>query len=92
MSELLFLGLEVAARRFRRRDLERQPLADGKAVAFDAHELARVVAQEPHRSNAKLAENLARHGECVVNLPAPSMWQMVEKLAPLFAAQPGAAR
>jgi flavin reductase (DIM6/NTAB) family NADH-FMN oxidoreductase RutF len=25
----------------------------------------------------KTAENLARHAECVVNLPAPSMWKMV---------------
>jgi flavin reductase (DIM6/NTAB) family NADH-FMN oxidoreductase RutF len=34
------------------------------------------------------AENLARHPECVVNLPAPSMWKMVEKLAPLTGKDP----
>jgi len=31
----------------------------------------------------KTADNLARHSECVVNLPSPDMWQQVEKLAPL---------
>ncbi|MDL2397892.1 flavin reductase family protein [Rhizobium mayense] len=39
-------------------------------------------------NDAKLAENLARHAECVVNLPSPSMWQMVEKLAPLTGRDP----
>jgi flavin reductase (DIM6/NTAB) family NADH-FMN oxidoreductase RutF len=36
----------------------------------------------------KTAENLARHAECVVNLPEPSMWKMVEKLAPLTGKDP----
>lgn len=36
----------------------------------------------------KTAENLAVHAECVVNLPAPSMWTMVEKLAPLTGKDP----
>lgn len=36
----------------------------------------------------KTAENLSRHPECVVNLPAPSMWKMVEKLAPLTGKDP----
>jgi flavin reductase (DIM6/NTAB) family NADH-FMN oxidoreductase RutF len=36
----------------------------------------------------KTAENLARHPECVVNLPAPDMWQQVEKLAPLTGKDP----
>ncbi len=36
----------------------------------------------------KTAENLARHAECVVNLPEPSMWKRVEKLAPLTAKDP----
>jgi flavin reductase (DIM6/NTAB) family NADH-FMN oxidoreductase RutF len=36
----------------------------------------------------KTAENLARHAECVVNLPKPSMWRMVEKLAPLTGKDP----
>lgn len=31
----------------------------------------------------KTKENLARHPECVVNLPSPELWQNVEKLAPL---------
>ncbi|UWU25189.1 flavin reductase family protein (plasmid) [Rhizobium sp. CB3060] len=39
-------------------------------------------------NDAKLAENLARHPECVVSLPSPSMWQMVEKLAPLTSKDP----
>jgi flavin reductase (DIM6/NTAB) family NADH-FMN oxidoreductase RutF len=36
----------------------------------------------------KTAENLARHAECVVNLPSPDMWQSVEKLAPLTGKNP----
>jgi flavin reductase (DIM6/NTAB) family NADH-FMN oxidoreductase RutF len=36
----------------------------------------------------KTAENLARHGECVVNLPSPAMWGAVEKLAPLTGKNP----
>jgi flavin reductase (DIM6/NTAB) family NADH-FMN oxidoreductase RutF len=36
----------------------------------------------------KTAENLDHHRECVVNLPSPSMWQMVEKLAPLTGKNP----
>ena len=36
----------------------------------------------------KTAENLARHGECVINLPSPEMWQEVEKLAPLTGKNP----
>jgi flavin reductase (DIM6/NTAB) family NADH-FMN oxidoreductase RutF len=36
----------------------------------------------------KTAENLARHGECVVNLPAPDLWRKVEALAPLTGKDP----
>jgi flavin reductase (DIM6/NTAB) family NADH-FMN oxidoreductase RutF len=36
----------------------------------------------------KTAENLARHPECVVNLPSPDMWANVEKLAPLTGKDP----
>ena len=36
----------------------------------------------------KTAENLARHPECVVNIPSPDMWQAVEKLAPLTGKNP----
>jgi len=36
----------------------------------------------------KTAENLARHAECVVNVPSPDMWQEVEKLAPLTGKNP----
>jgi len=36
----------------------------------------------------KTAENLERHPECVVNLPAPELWQAVEKLAPLTGKNP----
>jgi len=34
------------------------------------------------------AENLERHPECVVNLPAPDMWREVETLAPLTGKNP----
>jgi len=36
----------------------------------------------------KTAENLARHSECVINLPATGMWREVEKLAPLTGKNP----
>ncbi|MGE5333163.1 MAG: flavin reductase family protein [Nitrososphaerota archaeon] len=36
----------------------------------------------------KTAENLARTGECVLNLPSADMWQAVEKLAPLTGKNP----
>ncbi|CAD6545919.1 flavin reductase family protein [Paraburkholderia metrosideri] len=36
----------------------------------------------------KTAENLARHPECVINLPSPDMWKGVEKLAPLTGKDP----
>jgi flavin reductase (DIM6/NTAB) family NADH-FMN oxidoreductase RutF len=36
----------------------------------------------------KTAENLARHLECVVNLPSPDLWPRVEKLAPLTGKNP----
>jgi flavin reductase (DIM6/NTAB) family NADH-FMN oxidoreductase RutF len=36
----------------------------------------------------KTAENLDRHPECVVNLPSPNMWKIVEKLAPLTGKNP----
>ena len=36
----------------------------------------------------KTADNVGRHPECVVNLPAPEMWPQVEILAPLTAKNP----
>jgi flavin reductase (DIM6/NTAB) family NADH-FMN oxidoreductase RutF len=36
----------------------------------------------------KTKENLARHPECVVNLPSPELWPNVEKLAPLTGKYP----
>lgn len=33
-------------------------------------------------------ENLRRHGECVVNVPNPTLWRHVEALAPLTGADP----
>ena len=36
----------------------------------------------------KTADNVARHAECVVNLPDPAMWPQVEKLAPLTGKNP----
>jgi flavin reductase (DIM6/NTAB) family NADH-FMN oxidoreductase RutF len=31
----------------------------------------------------KTADNMRRYPECVINLPDPSLWPEVEKLAPL---------
>lgn len=39
-------------------------------------------------AEGKTAENLARSGECVLNLPSDSMWRAVEKLAPLTGKKP----
>ena len=36
----------------------------------------------------KTAENLARHPECVVNIPSPELWENVEELAPLTGKNP----
>lgn len=36
----------------------------------------------------KTAANLARSGECVLNLPSADLWQAVEKLAPLTGKNP----
>jgi flavin reductase (DIM6/NTAB) family NADH-FMN oxidoreductase RutF len=36
----------------------------------------------------KSAENLARQGECVINLPSQDLWQAVERLAPLTGKSP----
>jgi flavin reductase (DIM6/NTAB) family NADH-FMN oxidoreductase RutF len=36
----------------------------------------------------KTAENLARTGECVLNLPSDDLWQAVERLAPLTGKNP----
>jgi flavin reductase (DIM6/NTAB) family NADH-FMN oxidoreductase RutF len=38
--------------------------------------------------STQTADNLRRHAECVVNLPAPEMWEQVEILAPLTAKNP----
>ena len=39
-------------------------------------------------TETKTADNMARHRECVVNLPSPEMWRNVEKLAPLTGKNP----
>jgi flavin reductase (DIM6/NTAB) family NADH-FMN oxidoreductase RutF len=36
----------------------------------------------------KTPENLARHPECVVNIPSPKLWKNVEELAPLTGKNP----
>ncbi|TFB13486.1 flavin reductase family protein [Filobacillus milosensis] len=36
----------------------------------------------------KAIENLKSHPECVINLPSPSLWQNVEKLAPFTGKNP----
>src|SRR6202000_1668007 len=38
--------------------------------------------------DTKTIENLRRHGECVVNVPSPELWQQVERLAPLTGKDP----
>src|SRR5262245_13691129 len=37
---------------------------------------------------SKTADNIQRHPECAINLPAPEMWPQVEKLAPLTGKNP----
>ena len=39
-------------------------------------------------TETKTADNLARHPECVVNIPSPDLWEHVEKLAPLTGRNP----
>ncbi|MFD0695173.1 flavin reductase family protein [Paenibacillus sp. GCM10027628] len=39
-------------------------------------------------AGGKALMNLQRRGECVVNLPDPSLWQHVERLAPLTGCDP----
>lgn len=39
-------------------------------------------------ARGKTAENLARGGECVLNLPSDDLWQAVERLAPLTGKNP----
>ncbi|BAD63711.1 MULTISPECIES: flavin reductase family protein [Shouchella] len=36
----------------------------------------------------KAIENIERHPECVLNIPSPSLWENVERLAPLTGKQP----
>ena len=36
----------------------------------------------------KTADNVRRHAECVLNLPSPEMWELVERLAPLTGKSP----
>ena len=58
MPELFFLGLEISPRRLRRWNFEREPLAHRLPVPFDSDKLPRVVAEQTHRADAELAENL----------------------------------
>src|SRR5207248_5319659 len=58
VPELVLLGLEVAQRRLRRGNLERQPLGDRQAVALEADQLARVVGQQPHRADVQVLQDL----------------------------------
>lgn len=39
-------------------------------------------------AGGKALENLMRHGECVLNLPDPSLWEQVERLAPYTGKDP----
>lgn len=43
-------------------------------------------------AEGKSAENLARRGECVINLPSEDLWRAVERLAPLTGKSPVPAR
>lgn len=36
----------------------------------------------------KAIENLERHPECLINIPAPSLWENVEQLAPFTGKNP----
>src|SRR4030095_8349129 len=58
VPQLLLLGPEVAPARLRGRDLDRETLHDLEPVALEAHELARVVREEPHPLHPALHEYL----------------------------------
>ena len=56
--ELVLLGLQVAPGVLRGGNFERHRFDDRQPVALDAHELARVVGQQPHRADAEVAQDL----------------------------------
>src|SRR5712691_7823659 len=58
VSELLFLRLEIPPRRIVRWNFQRQPLGGREAVSLDPDQLTRIIAQEPHRADPQLAQNL----------------------------------
>src|ERR1043166_2563001 len=58
VTELLFLRLQVASCRLRRRNLDGHALAHDETVARDAIELAWIVAEEPERTDAEIAKDL----------------------------------
>lgn len=39
-------------------------------------------------TGGKALENMERHSECVINVPGPSMWENVERLAPYTGKNP----
>src|SRR5947208_5164588 len=51
VSQFLFFRFEISPRGIRRGDLQRKPFAHRQAVALDADELPRIVAQQPHRAD-----------------------------------------
>src|SRR5512135_1315108 len=58
VPQLLLLRLQVAAAVLGRSDLDRHPLGDRQAVAFEAHELARVVRHQAQLVDAQLDQDL----------------------------------
>ncbi len=64
MTEFVFLGLQIPAREFGRLDFDWHPLADQQAAAGDAGQLERVVAEQPDRAHAEVAQH--QHADPVV--------------------------
>src|SRR5262249_16345107 len=58
VAELLLLRLEIPTAGVGGRDLDREAFHDLEAVALEAHELARVVRQQPHLVHAQLVQDL----------------------------------
>src|SRR5262245_59745042 len=58
VTELVLLRFQIFPRMFRGRNLQRQPFEHGQPVPFDRDHLARIVAQQPHRPDAKRPQDL----------------------------------
>src|SRR3982751_2921798 len=58
VAELVLLRLQIALCVDRRLDLQRDPFRDRQAVAFEAHQLARVVRQQAHGLDPEILQDL----------------------------------